>query len=181
MSNDLISRKATINAICESGVREERKGHLSMAMVTAKQWAVDTIESVPSAQPDISDDLEAAYAHGWTDAEAHYHEMMAIIKSKLNQIDRLYMTVDGKEIQVVPLWNVNKILENAQPERKTGKWIIIDGDDSGSRSWIEFQCPNCKDTFGLESGQYDWYSELPIPWKACPMCGSKMEVKQDEL
>lgn len=50
--NDCISRKAAIDAICRDGVRLERGGALMITISTAKQWAVDLLCDLPSAQPE---------------------------------------------------------------------------------------------------------------------------------
>lgn len=49
--NDCISRQAAIHAICRDGVRLERGGALMITISTAKQWAVDLLGELPSAQP----------------------------------------------------------------------------------------------------------------------------------
>lgn len=50
--NDCISRQAAIHAICRDGVRLERGGALMITISTAKQWAVDLLGELPSAQPE---------------------------------------------------------------------------------------------------------------------------------
>ena len=59
-----------------------------------------------------------------------------------------------------------------------GEWIVTDA-DSGSfgeyEPFIEFKCPKCESSYGIESGQYDWQYGEPIPWVACPLCGAKMK------
>ena len=49
-SSDTISRQAAIDAICRDGVRLERGGALMITISTAKQWAVDLLCDLPSAQ-----------------------------------------------------------------------------------------------------------------------------------
>lgn len=39
-------------------------------------WARMKIGDMPSAQPDIEEQLETAYAHGYTEAESHFHQVM---------------------------------------------------------------------------------------------------------
>ena len=48
--DDLISRQAAIEAICKEGTRLERNG--TVAMCEIKQWCVDLLERLPSAQPE---------------------------------------------------------------------------------------------------------------------------------
>ena len=47
--DDLISRQAAIDAICKEGTRLERNG--TVAMCEIKQWCIDLLERLPSAQP----------------------------------------------------------------------------------------------------------------------------------
>ena len=47
---DLISRQAAIDAICKEGTRLERNG--TVAMCEIKQWCIDLLEQLPSAQPE---------------------------------------------------------------------------------------------------------------------------------
>ena len=48
--DDLISRQAAIDAICKEGTRLERNG--TVAMCEIKQWCIDLLERLPSAQPE---------------------------------------------------------------------------------------------------------------------------------
>lgn len=50
-NDDSISRKAAIDAICTEGTRLERNGTVAMAEI--KQWCVDILEALPSAQPEV--------------------------------------------------------------------------------------------------------------------------------
>ena len=67
-----------------------------------------------------------------------------------------------------------KALEQ-QPSRK---WKEIYAESEGSNSWIEFKCPHCGYSFGMESGEYDWHYGDEIPWKYCPICGGSAEHNQ---
>lgn len=48
--DDYISRQAEIDAICKEGTRLERNG--TVAMCEIKQWCIDLLERLPSAQPE---------------------------------------------------------------------------------------------------------------------------------
>jgi rubrerythrin len=61
-----------------------------------------------------------------------------------------------------------------QPSRE---WKEIYAESEGSNSWIEFKCPHCGYSFGMESGEYDWHYGDEIPWKYCPICGGSAEHK----
>ena len=52
MKDDLISRQAAIEAICEDGTQLERQGQYSMTMAERKQRDVDILEALPPAQPE---------------------------------------------------------------------------------------------------------------------------------
>ena len=49
-SSDCISRQAAIDAICKEGTRLERNG--TVAMCEIKQWCIDLLKRLPSAQPE---------------------------------------------------------------------------------------------------------------------------------
>ena len=51
LNSDCISRQAAIDAICKEGTRLERNGIVAMCEI--KQWCVDLLERLPSAQPEI--------------------------------------------------------------------------------------------------------------------------------
>ena len=53
VGTDCISKQQAIDALCKSGLEKERNGQLVVAMCESKQWAIDTIEQLPSAQPEI--------------------------------------------------------------------------------------------------------------------------------
>lgn len=48
---DLISREAAIKAICTQGTSAERDGQYVISLATAKQRAVDILESLPTIDP----------------------------------------------------------------------------------------------------------------------------------
>ena len=53
--NDTISRRAAIDAICEEGVRLERNGMVAMCEI--KQWCIDLLDRLPSAQAEPCGDV----------------------------------------------------------------------------------------------------------------------------
>jgi len=62
--NDLVSRKAAIDALCTEGTRLERNG--TVAMVEIKQWCVDILEALPSAQPETAKRIVCKSRDGMT-------------------------------------------------------------------------------------------------------------------
>lgn len=51
--NDLISRRAAVDAICEDGTQRERQGQYSMTMVDRKYRDTEILEALPPAQPTL--------------------------------------------------------------------------------------------------------------------------------
>ena len=58
-----ISREAAIEAICTEGTRLERNG--TMAMVEIKQWCVDLLEQLPSA--DVRENIKGEWIKQYFD------------------------------------------------------------------------------------------------------------------
>lgn len=50
-NDDVISRQAAIDAICEHGTDLERRGITVLAVANHKQATVDLLENLPSVQP----------------------------------------------------------------------------------------------------------------------------------
>lgn len=68
-------------------------------------------------------------------------------------------------------------------EESEGTWIIDEcdsTDETPSYSYIDFRCSKCNTNFGLEEGQYDWCGGEEIPYKYCPICGTKMKASGGE-
>ena len=53
--DDMISRRAAIDAICEDGTQRERQGQYSMTMVDRKYRDIEILEALPSAQSGCED------------------------------------------------------------------------------------------------------------------------------
>ena len=50
--SDLISRQAAQKLICEDGTRLEKDGVYELTMCAVKQWVVDLLDELPSAEPE---------------------------------------------------------------------------------------------------------------------------------
>ena len=95
-------------------------------------------------------------------------------KELLNEIENDYWNEKADPIDMTEVFDLaNKALEQ-QPSRE---WKEIYAESEGSNSWIEFKCPHCGYSFGMESGEYDWHYGDEIPWKYCPICGGSAEHK----
>ena len=67
------------------------------------------------------------------------------------------------------LWDIVKngtLLSSADPERKTGKWHLLD--ECANEGWYCDQCH--KKVFKVD------FSNTMRKYKFCPNCGAKMEV-----
>lgn len=53
--SDYISRADAIEAVCKWGTNEERKGNLTMTMVSVKQCVADILSALPSAEAYFTD------------------------------------------------------------------------------------------------------------------------------
>lgn len=92
-----------------------------------------------------------------------------------NYRDEVLLARDIRLLKEMPAADVSPV--------KRGSWIVTDADDGMCEDYagfIEFKCSECGCNFGFENGQYDWYYGDPITWKACPMCGAKMDGERRE-
>lgn len=84
--DDLISKKEAVNAICESGTKRERYGDYITTLSEAKQWAVDILESLPSAIQWIpaENPPEAPHEKWACDMSGSWHESDVVIAKTKN-------------------------------------------------------------------------------------------------
>lgn len=94
---DTISRQEAIDAICTEGTRLERNGTVAMAEI--KQWCVDILEELPSAQPEI-EKYEYHYDHTdciWYRPEARNRCPVTCAQYRDGWNDAMqYIFLDGK-------------------------------------------------------------------------------------
>lgn len=80
---DTIYRKDAIDAICTEGTRLERNGTVAMAEI--KQWCVDILKALPSAEP------EHAIPLSWIEEQIE----------RLKSLDGVYSTLMAGQISAV--------------------------------------------------------------------------------
>ena len=158
--DDLISRQAAIDAICEEGVRLERNGMVAMCEI--KQWCIDLLDRLPSAQAEPCGDVpdnnvgECEDAVSRADVE---HEIANILRGIFVE----YQDIAKKTASKLP---------SVTPKQKTGKWIVVDDADDSIR--ISGKCSAC----GWEAHLYE---DDVAGMDYCPDCGAKMdEVETNE-
>ena len=172
--DDSISRQAAIDAIEDyldeySGLDEEGyHGEKWCAMAEAKM----VIENLPPAQPEPSDAVyrlyKRAYEAGQRNAqpEPHYDEWCTDCKEY------------DKERRRCPRWNkvIRETLKDAQPERKKGKWIERNPQNSDKCRLIE--CNQCgfSHIVGFNVPYEHWIENRNF----CERCGADMRGEQDD-
>lgn len=126
--DDVINRKDAIGAILSVEPIAELSDGDAVIRVSAANYVLGNL---PSAQ-----------------SEPHYDEWCDDCKEY------------DKERHCCPRWNkvIRETLKDAQPERKTGKWIT-----QQFGSWAE--CSECHELYGIPISLSNF----------CPNCGAKME------
>ena len=181
-SSDTISRQAAIDAICRDGVRLERGGALMITISTAKQWAVDLLCDLPSAQPEPCDDPRADVYY--LAEKIGIHRLYALVVELRGEPDPCEDAVSRAdvEIEIVNLLKgvfveyediakkVAARLPSVTPKRKTGKWIdaVIPNDNGGLPVQV---CDQCNTFFPLAytGGGH----------RFCPNCGEDMRKEKN--
>lgn len=152
--DDLISRAYATNAFLMELTRRERKNLLhTWSTVEVKYFVVDMLEKMPSAQPErlTDDDFETIRIH-----------LSAFKESLCNQ--RRWKEAEDYERLISRFMS----FASAQPERKTGRWLITDAYPHN------VYCSKCYKTFA----QTHWavWEDGTLPRNFCPNCGARMEI-----
>lgn len=152
MVNDLISRQAAIDAAndwlldCLKVQKQDRSCGL-----------IRRLENLPSAQPDMSEYSSKL----WRNA---YERGKRDTQQELSQVARDIATIIENE------QDMRVIERNAQPERKTGKWIpLTSASDEKHHEWCGYQCSIC----GERTPRLALYN-------FCSNCGADMRGEQNE-
>ena len=67
-------------------------------------------------------------------------------------------------------------LPSAQPQRKTGRWIIKDNPGTG---WYRVTCSECGEDVTSTAPCIGFYPNAKVTWDYCPNCGAKMVEYED--
>ena len=63
-------------------------------------------------------------------------------------------------------------LPSAQPQRKTGRWIIKDNPGTG---WYRVTCSECGEDVTSTAPCIGFYPNAKVTWDYCPNCGALMD------
>ena len=106
----------------------------------------------------------------------YFGEIEEIIK-ELGQL-QTYKLFDGAEEVLVDINDVARVFEkhvkatSAEPERKTGKWIIWAEDRT---EWYHVTCSECVEDVTATIPLIGVFPNYKALWNYCPNCGAKME------
>ena len=155
-SSDLISRQDAIDAICEKGVREERRGHLTMGMCVVKQWAVDIIEALPSAdRPTMTEEVREALMRlvmcAREECKVCKYEKECGFEEKIKRATENMHTI------------INAFNDSA--DRPTGRWLRPNETESGY-----YECSECGAFAEIDSVTGEYHLS-----NFCGECGAKLE------
>lgn len=65
-------------------------------------------------------------------------------------------------------------LPSAEPEQKTGKWIIRDNPGTG---WYRVTCSECGEDVTSVAPCIGFFPDAKVTWDYCPNCGARMDEK----
>lgn len=149
--------------------KAENQYYLNVINEQTKNEIINFIKSLPSAQLDIEEKLDDAYAHGYSDAESKYRALMdkdGCTIYRQAAIDIVVFECGKWTGLAKEISKQLKQLPSAQPERPKGHWIF-------DFAHNEMTCSECGRTF---TGGFD----LENADNFCRHCGSDNRGEQDE-
>ncbi len=69
-------------------------------------------------------------------------------------------------------------MPSAEPERKSGEWIIRDNPGTG---WYRVTCSECGEDFTSVIQVIGFFPDAKVIWNYCPNCGADMRGGNDEI
>lgn len=188
-SYDLISRQAAIDAFGLSEKTRKYGGDHSGYDTRMLYEIQNALEDLPSAQPEITDGqaVEHLQASGWMqnhDKQMYEMGLRERLADDSDSYDALLPSAQpepnydewctdckeyDKERHCCPRWNrvIRETLKDAQPERKTGKWVRVDEKPYFRKHFDRVCCSACR-------------AEGISKWSFCPNCGADMRGEQDD-
>ena len=184
---DYIRRADAIEAVCEWGTNEERKGNLTTTMVSVKQCVADILSALPSADAVsrewYDDAVKANHELAFTDLpdipRYYYEKVVGKMAHEINMLKEQLESAD--DVKVAYICDGRKCdkdcsecfrtmdIEHARDFKRMGdtyyqqesadaEWI-----DNGIPDSILSKCSNCGYTAGAFSFNF------------CPNCGARMK------
>lgn len=133
------------------------------------------IEQLPSAQPNVHESAKDADCIDRAEAQTAIqfaarrytvsHEAHG--EGKVVWSDNLLSVTDAM--------NALREVPSAQPEPKTGKWIIKDNPGTG---WYRVTCSECGEDVTSTIPMIGFFPNAKPLWDYCPYCGCKTEVEE---
>ena len=168
--SDLISRQAAIDAVDEA---------LTRVFVEHRDVAEKVINKIPSAQPEV-----LACGEGELIAQPETHEKRTEThacdlidrRTLMKEFSDFVRASNNSDFAQTPTWNdavsLVESMPSAQPERKTGRWIIKDNPGTG---WYRITCSECGEDVTSTAPCIGFYPNAKVMWNYCPDCGARME------
>lgn len=133
----------------------KRRGRMNNAEIFSQTFGIYATEMWAMPESEFLNWLNSLHdvnATNTTDAISRQE-----LQAQLDCVDRLRMIIDEQVIEVIPRWNVNKIIENLPSAERTGKWVPSHIPES-----TLCECDQC----GFDCGAYSF--------SYCPNCGARM-------
>lgn len=188
-NDDIISRQAAMDAFGLSEKTRKYGGDHSGYDTRMLYEIQNALEDLPSAQPEITDGqaVEHLQASGWMqnhDKQMYEMGLRERLADDSDSYDALLPSAQpepnydewctdckeyDKERHCCPRWNrvIRETLKDAQPERKTGKWVRVDEKPYFRKHFDRVCCSACR-------------AEGISKWSFCPNCGADMRGEQDD-
>ena len=156
--DDMISRRAAIDAICEDGTQRERQGQYSMTMVDRKYRDIEILEALPSAQSGCEDAVSRKAVAGIYTA---LWEIIGTIMDR-NEWDDVCHTTANELLSVTPKQPGWIPCSTALPEHD-GEYLVT----KKSFGW------NCKEYIETDIARYEkkdgWHkADQVLAWQLLP-------------
>ena len=154
---DCISRKMAIDEV--KRLHDVAWANWKETRISANTM-IDALKDLPSAQPKTHDKRTETHACNLIDRQA---AMIVIENSGLDD--------DSKDTVV----RVLEQLPSAQPERRTGKWIV---QDIYKKDMYRVSCSCCGESSMVDQRSIAKAVDIKV-YNFCPNCGARMEGESD--
>lgn len=167
---DSISRLDAINKLNDGldKIRMVNNTYSEMIRRDERIICVQEIRALPSAEPTEQERTYMSLA----DCVSRQAAIDSIGKCTDIYVNNLPTMIDKAEA-----YKALNELPSAEPERKTGKWIIQDNPGTG---WFRVMCSECGEDVTSEIPVIGFFPNCKALWDYCPYCGSYNGGEQSE-